>query len=139
MAQQRKRCDQRCRAYAARRESHSVSTKNEWVSAASAIAAIARLAAGGTNGTSAIVSAATCTTHTVCRRRLRGNGACSHRHQAPAATTTETDNSLLAAVKLLQEMKAANDEILAKQAATLTQLDELQKAADQIRIYTKRS
>ena len=59
--------------------------------------------------------------------------------KAPAATTTETDNSLLTAVKLLQEMKAANDEILAKQAATLTQLDELQKAADQIRIYTKRS
>ena len=59
--------------------------------------------------------------------------------KAPAATTTETDNSLLAALKLLQEMKAANDEILAKQAATLTQLDELQKAADQIRIYTKRS
>ena len=59
--------------------------------------------------------------------------------KAPAAATTETDNSLLTAVKLLQEMKAANDEILAKQAATLTQLDELQKAADQIRIYTKRS
>jgi len=59
--------------------------------------------------------------------------------KAPAATTTEADNSLPAAVKLLQEMKAANDEILAKQAATLTQLDELQKAADQIRIYTKRS
>lgn len=63
----------------------------------------------------------------------------------PAATTSKTapepaaDNSIPATLKLLQEMKAANDEILAKQAATLIQLDELQKAADQIRIYTKRS
>ncbi|MEY2499611.1 MAG: hypothetical protein QOD12_3167 [Verrucomicrobiota bacterium] len=57
--------------------------------------------------------------------------------KAPAATT-ETDNSLPAALKLLQEMKAANDEILAKQAATLTQLDEMEKAAQQIRIYSKR-
>jgi hypothetical protein len=58
--------------------------------------------------------------------------------KAPAAAT-ETDNSLSAALKLLQEMKAANDEILAKQAATLIQLDELEKEAQQIRIYTKRS
>jgi hypothetical protein len=64
----------------------------------------------------------------------------------PATTTTKTaapepaaDNSIPATLKLLQEMKAANDEIIAKQAATLIQLDELQKAADQIRIYTKRS
>jgi hypothetical protein len=62
----------------------------------------------------------------------------------PAATTkappaTETDDSIPAALKLLEEMKAANDEILAKQAATLVQLDELEKAAEQIRIYTKRS
>ena len=58
--------------------------------------------------------------------------------KAPAATT-ESDNGLSAALKLLQEMKAANDEILAKQAATLIQLDELEKEAQQIRIYTKRS
>ena len=42
-------------------------------------------------------------------------------------------------LKLLQEMKAANDETLRKQQAALQQLDEIQKAADQIRIYTKRS
>ena len=58
--------------------------------------------------------------------------------KAPEAAT-ETDTSLPATLKLLQEMKAANDEILAKQAATLTQLDELEKEAQQIRIYTKRS
>ena len=43
-----------------------------------------------------------------------------------------------AALQLLNAMKAANAETLKKQEATLQQLDELQKAADQIRIYTKR-
>jgi hypothetical protein len=42
-------------------------------------------------------------------------------------------------LKALQEMKAANDEILRKQAATLQQLDEMEKAAEQIKVYSKRS
>jgi hypothetical protein len=46
--------------------------------------------------------------------------------------------SLQAALKMLQEMKAANEETLRKQVATLEQLDELEKAAEQIKIYTKR-
>jgi hypothetical protein len=61
----------------------------------------------------------------------------------PAATSkapaTRDDGSIQAAVKLLQEIKAANEETLRKQTATLEQLDELEKAADQIKIYTKRS
>ncbi|HEX7515959.1 MAG TPA: hypothetical protein VF345_01590 [Chthoniobacterales bacterium] len=57
--------------------------------------------------------------------------------RAPAAP--ENSGSIQAALKMLQEMKAANEETLRKQAATLEQLDELEKAADQIRIYTKRS
>ena len=44
-----------------------------------------------------------------------------------------------ALLQTLQQMKAANDETLRKQQATLQQLDELQKAVDQIKIYTKRS
>lgn len=51
---------------------------------------------------------------------------------APSAVST-------AAIQSLQQLKAANEETLAKQAATLLQLDELQKAAEQIKIYTKRS
>jgi hypothetical protein len=43
-----------------------------------------------------------------------------------------------AALQLLNAMKAANAETLKKQEATLLQLDELQKAAEQIKIYTKR-
>jgi hypothetical protein len=66
----------------------------------------------------------------------------------PAATPVVTsarepvafDNSasLQAALKMLQKMKAANEEMLQKQAATLEQLDELEKAADQLKIYSKR-
>jgi hypothetical protein len=61
----------------------------------------------------------------------------------PAATSTAPatpdQSSIQAAMKMLQEMKAANEETLRKQTATLQQLDELEKAADQIRIYTQRS
>lgn len=47
-------------------------------------------------------------------------------------------NSIQAAVKALQAMKAANEEVLKQQAATLQKLDELEKTANEIRIYTKR-
>jgi hypothetical protein len=53
---------------------------------------------------------------------------------AAAVTTTSTQTAL----KALQAMKAANDEILKQQAATLEKLDEMEKAAQEIRIYTKR-
>jgi hypothetical protein len=57
--------------------------------------------------------------------------------QAPvtaAVTTASTQTTL----KALQAMKAANDEILKQQAATLQKLDEMEKAAQEIRIYSKR-
>ena len=62
----------------------------------------------------------------------------------PAVTSSlapaipENSGSIQAALKMLQEMKAANEETLRKQAATLQQLDELEKAAEQIRVYSKR-
>ena len=51
---------------------------------------------------------------------------------ASAASSTQT-------LKELQAIKAANDEILKQQAATLQKLDEIEKLANEIRIYTKRS
>ena len=42
------------------------------------------------------------------------------------------------AIKLLEQIKAANDEVLAKQKAALERLDQLQDAADQLRIFAKR-
>jgi hypothetical protein len=41
-------------------------------------------------------------------------------------------------LKALQAMKAANDEILKQQAATLQKLEEMEKTAQEIRIYSKR-
>jgi hypothetical protein len=41
-------------------------------------------------------------------------------------------------IKQLQELKAQNDEILKQQQAALDALDELQKEAEQLRIYSKR-
>jgi hypothetical protein len=59
--------------------------------------------------------------------------------KAVASATTETNsNSMQATLKSMREMKAANEEILKKQQTTLEALDELQKAADQIKIFTKR-
>jgi hypothetical protein len=59
--------------------------------------------------------------------------------KAPAAAPNATSDSISAALKMLQEMKIANEEMLGKQAAMLAQLDELEKAAEQIRIYTRRN
>jgi len=47
-------------------------------------------------------------------------------------------SSLAATIKLLQEMKAANAETLKKQEGVLQQLDELQKAAEQMKAFSKR-
>ena len=56
--------------------------------------------------------------------------------QEPVAL--DNSASLQVALKMLKEMKAANEETLQKQAATLEQLDELEKAADQLKIFAKR-
>jgi predicted transcriptional regulator len=65
---------------------------------------------------------------------------------ATTATSTSTKSaaasadpqSIQAAIKQLEQIKAANDEVLAKQKAALERLDELQDAADQLRIFAKR-
>ena len=55
------------------------------------------------------------------------------------ATADSAASSTQAVLNALQAIKAANDEILKQQAATLLKLDEMEKAANEIRIYTKRS
>jgi hypothetical protein len=60
---------------------------------------------------------------------------------APAAAgtpmaTDSVDNELQA--RLLRQMKAANDELLKKQEAALQRLDEIQKAAEQLKVFSKR-
>ena len=63
---------------------------------------------------------------------------------APSATSTTSApvaadvHSISDAIKRLEQIKAANDGVLAKQKAALERLDELQDAADQLRIFAKR-
>ena len=59
---------------------------------------------------------------------------------APAdAAKEQADQAELAAdIKELQELKAQNNEILKDQQAALDVLEQLEKDADQLRIYSKR-
>ena len=56
----------------------------------------------------------------------------------PAAAAADNSAFVQGTLRMLQEMKATNEETLRKQAATLQQLDELEQAADQLKIYAKR-
>ena len=66
--------------------------------------------------------------------------------QAASPTTATSTTSVAApvassipdAISQLERMKAANDEVLAKQKAALEKLDELQQAIDELRIFSKR-
>ncbi|MGI8431166.1 MAG: hypothetical protein ACR2MW_02595 [Chthoniobacterales bacterium] len=55
---------------------------------------------------------------------------------APAAGTSTTDMQTV--MQLVQEMQATNDATLKKQEAALQTLDALQKAAEEIKIFSKR-
>ena len=60
--------------------------------------------------------------------------------QSPAPrAVAPTNESLPIALKQLQELKTANEELLKKQEAALQKLEELQKAADELKIFGKRS
>ncbi|MDQ2867735.1 MAG: hypothetical protein M3R59_04885 [Verrucomicrobiota bacterium] len=56
---------------------------------------------------------------------------------APAAKVT-SDADFSEMMKILQAMKLQNDETLKKQQAAMDALDELEKQADQVRIFSKR-
>lgn len=57
---------------------------------------------------------------------------------APNGNLPAPPDSAAEAIKLLEQMKATNAETLKKQEETLQRLDELQKAVEQLKIYTKR-
>ena len=57
----------------------------------------------------------------------------------PAAANSAKEQAEIAAnTKELQELKAQNEEILKEQQAALETLEQLEKDADQIRIFSKR-
>ena len=57
---------------------------------------------------------------------------------AVSAELAKEEGEMAASIKELQELKARNDELLKDQQAALDQLDELQKEAEQLRIFSKR-
>ena len=52
--------------------------------------------------------------------------------------TAQDSRSVQAEITLLEQMKAANDEILSKQKAALERLDEMQQAAEQLKVFAAR-
>jgi len=65
------------------------------------------------------------------------NSAATATSAKPAATAADAQ-SIPEAIKLLEKIKADNDEVLAKQKAALERLDELQQAAEQLKIFANR-
>ena len=53
----------------------------------------------------------------------------------PVARDLEANQATL---RMLQQIKAANEDILKRQEATLQRLDEIQKAAEQLKVFSKR-
>ena len=57
---------------------------------------------------------------------------------APVAPPAHVATDSKTVLQLLQQMQATNAATIKKQEATLTALDELQKAAEDLKIYSKR-
>ena len=57
---------------------------------------------------------------------------------APAGAASSAASAVAAAIKTLEQVKAANQATLKKQEAMLQQLDELQKEAEQLKVFSKR-
>jgi hypothetical protein len=58
----------------------------------------------------------------------------------PTTSTAPSQNvvSIEAAIKLLEQMKVKNEQILKRQEGALQQLDELEQASEQLKIFSKR-
>lgn len=55
-----------------------------------------------------------------------------------AAEGAQEAQSITAAIQILEQIKASNADVLAKQKAALEKLSELKDAADQLQIFSKR-
>lgn len=69
---------------------------------------------------------------------VQAAGSASAATSSQPTTTAADSQSVSEAIKLLEKIKADNDEVLAKQKAALERLDELQEAAEQLKIFANR-
>ena len=58
--------------------------------------------------------------------------------QAQSAVVAQNAATIQVAIQTLEKIKAANDEVLKRQRATLEQLETMQQAADELKIFAKR-
>ena len=57
---------------------------------------------------------------------------------AQSATIAQNAAAIQVAIQTLERIKSANDDVLKRQEATLRQLDEMQQAAEELKIFSKR-
>jgi hypothetical protein len=55
-----------------------------------------------------------------------------------AATMAQNAAAVQVAIQTLERIKSANDDVLKRQEATLRQLEEMQQAAEELKIFSKR-
>ncbi|HLW36662.1 MAG TPA: hypothetical protein VKS98_13495 [Chthoniobacterales bacterium] len=65
-------------------------------------------------------------------------GVTANTKSSQSAMIAENQVTTQAAIQTLEKIKAANDEVLKRQLATLQQLEEIQQAADELKIFAKR-
>lgn len=70
---------------------------------------------------------------------VQASGPTATASTAGAAAESEDGASKADLLQSLQQLKAANDEIVKRQLATLEQLEEIEKAAAEIKIFAGRS
>jgi hypothetical protein len=57
---------------------------------------------------------------------------------AQSAAAAQNAAAVQVAIQTLERLKAANDEVLKRQEDTLRRLEEIQRAADELKIFSKR-
>ncbi len=70
---------------------------------------------------------------------VQASGPTATASTAVAATDSQDGASKAVLLQSLQQLKAANDEIVKRQLATLQQLEDIEKAAAEIKIFAGRS
>lgn len=68
----------------------------------------------------------------------RPSGAAGNTAMTAPAASSDGEAAAKALLQTLLQLKASNDEILKRQTATLGQLDEVAKAAEQLKVYATR-
>jgi len=56
----------------------------------------------------------------------------------PGGPSSPSPEAFIVAMRTLEQIKTANEEVLKRQQATLQQLDELQQAAEELKVFSKR-